>query len=77
MNNLSRCERCNKETNTFTGSYFNTEMICLECDSLERKHPEYEKAKKLEYEQVLKGNYNYEGIGLPSDYNSFVELMSR
>tara|TARA_B100001250_G_scaffold410811_1_gene438014 strand:- start:1764 stop:1919 length:156 start_codon:yes stop_codon:yes gene_type:complete len=48
-------------------SYFNTEMICTACDTKERKHPKYEQAKKIELEQCLKGNLNFEGVGLPED----------
>lgn len=58
------CERCSKETNVVTGSWFNTEMICMDCSEAEKKHPKYEEAKERELEEVKKGNYNYEGIGL-------------
>lgn len=61
------CERCNKPTHTTTGSYFNRQMICTACDAKERKHPLFERAMRIETEQVLKGNLNYEGIGLPED----------
>ena len=50
-----------------TGSYFNTQMICTSCDTKERKHPDYDQAVRIETEQVLKGNLNYEGIGLPKE----------
>lgn len=63
----NRCERCYKEGSALIGSIFNTQMICLKCEEKEKDHPEYEKAKRLELEEVKKGNYNYEGIGLPSD----------
>jgi len=42
-------------------------MICTACDAKERKHPLFERAMRIETEQVLKGNLNYEGIGLPED----------
>ena len=61
------CERCNKPTHTTTGSYFNRQMICLSCEHKERKHPQFERAMRVETEQVLKGNLNYEGIGLPEE----------
>jgi two-component SAPR family response regulator len=63
----STCDRCKEEVSTLKGSYFNTEMICLECDSRERAHSMFEMAKKIENEQVKQGNYNFEGIGLPID----------
>ena len=71
----NKCERCNKETNTTTGSFFNTEMICMECKEIERMHPKFEYARKVENEEVAKGNYNYEGIGLPDDYNEFAKKL--
>lgn len=61
------CDRCKKSTKTFTMSMFNTDWICFDCQEKEMKHPDYEKARKLEAEQVELGNYNYEGIGLPND----------
>ncbi len=64
---MRRCERCTNPTHTTTGSYFNTQMICTSCDTKERKHPQYERAVRIETEQVLKGNLNYEGIGLPKE----------
>jgi hypothetical protein len=50
-----------------TGSYFNNDWICIGCADKERLHPDYERAKKIEHEHVLKGNYNFEGIGKPDD----------
>ena len=50
-----------------TGSYFNTEIICPECDEAEQAHPDYERARAVEGEAVRAGNFNYPGIGLPAD----------
>ena len=61
------CERCKKETNTTTTSMFNTQTICMECKRKEEQHPLYNQAREKEYQEVLKGNFNYEGIGLPFD----------
>ena len=58
------CDSCFKKTPITTGSYFNLQMICLECEKAEKKNPRYEEAKRIENEQVLKGNYNFKGIGL-------------
>lgn len=57
-----RCDRCNKKTNTLTGSMFNTQMICKACKTNERNHPRYKEAVKREHEEILKGNYNYIGL---------------
>lgn len=60
------CERCGK-AGTFTMSWFNTQMICTECEKKERAHKDYQKAKEAVYEQERNGNRNFEGIGLPDD----------
>jgi len=64
---MRACQRCHKPTHVTSMSYFNTQMICTSCDAKERKHPDYEKAKQVELEQCLKGNLNFEGVGLPKD----------
>jgi hypothetical protein len=46
-------------------SFFNTQMICMDCVEKERKHPDYQKAKDAEHAAVLRGDYNYQGIGYP------------
>ena len=61
------CERCGCETNVTTGSYFNTDMICIPCNNIETTHPEYATAKHIEFLEVLKGNMNFKGIGLPNN----------
>lgn len=48
-------------------SMFNTQMICMICKDKEVNHPKYEEAKEKELQQVITGNLNYEGIGLPED----------
>jgi hypothetical protein len=62
---MARCQRCYKETNVTTMSFFDTKMICMECSEKERSHPEYQKAKDAELSAVKSGNYNYQGIGYP------------
>jgi len=62
------CQRCNKKSdNGLIISIFNTEMICDDCKEKERRHPQYEKAREREYEEIKNGNYNFDGIGLPND----------
>lgn len=65
MNN--QCDRCNRKANTLTGSWFNTQMICEQCDYLEHCHPLIVKAKERERQELSNGNYNFKGIGLPKD----------
>ena len=64
-----RCKRCNKEVVVTTCSMFNTDTICMACQEKERSHPLYRQAQEAEHIEILKGNYNYEGIGLPEDLN--------
>lgn len=71
---MTKCERCGKQAKVTTGSYFDTSIICMECDALEEKHPEHKRAKQIETDEVRRGNYNYSGIGLPSDWHDFVKL---
>lgn len=56
------CIRCGKKTNTHTMSYFNTDEICMDCKKDEKNHVLYEKARKVELEQVRNGNFNYGGV---------------
>ncbi len=62
-----KCQRCKKDSTSCTGSIFNTQIICMDCEDKERNHPMYEKAKEVEAEAVKKGNYKFRGIGLPAD----------
>jgi len=48
-------------------SYFNTDMICIECEEKEKAHPKYPEAKAAEAEAIAKGDYNFHGIGLPPE----------
>ncbi len=61
------CERCNTKTISYKMSFFNTDMICKECEIKERNHPDYQRAREVEEAEVRKGNNNFPGIGLPSD----------
>lgn len=61
------CERCYKDTISFTGSYFDMEMVCFNCAEKERAHPDYARAVARESEAVRQGDFNFPGIGLPND----------
>ena len=65
MEGFNKCDRCKTPTRVTTGSWFNQEMICLECDEKERAHHMFETAKRAEMEAVLQGDYNFSGIGKP------------
>ena len=57
------CQRCFRESSGHTMSWFNEQLICFNCSDEEENHPNYKKAKEVELQEVLKGNYNFEGIG--------------
>jgi hypothetical protein len=64
---MSRCERCGRETNVTTMSWFNTKTICADgddsCSAREERSPGIEEAKRVETAAVQAGNYNFQGIG--------------
>lgn len=61
------CQRCGADTMGSTGSYFNTDQICFDCDRRERAHPRFEEARRVETEHVQRGDMNFPGIGLPPE----------
>lgn len=46
-------------------SRFNLDLLCLPCESEERTHPDYERARTAEEEAVQRGDVNYAGVGWP------------
>jgi hypothetical protein len=62
------CERCkDQEPASLSMSYFNTQMICTFCQDAEAAHPKYQEARAAENRAVRRGNFNFEGIGLPPE----------
>jgi hypothetical protein len=61
------CQRCDRQCSGSTGSYFDTAQICFRCDEVERSHPAFEEARRVESEEVGRGNFNFRGVGVPSD----------
>lgn len=62
-----KCERCGKEMNVHTVSWFNKQVICLDCDKEELKHPQIKYAKAVENQHIKTGDYEFKGVGLPKD----------
>lgn len=60
----SNCERCGRETRVFQMSRFTPEMVCVDCIKEEKEAPGYKKAADAEYQEVVKKNYNFPGVGL-------------
>ena len=67
-----KCQRCGVKSNASTMSWFNTDLICMDCADKEKSHPKYQEAKDRENEEVQKGNLNYEGIGFDAEYQDYV-----
>jgi hypothetical protein len=61
------CDRCYKETLITIMSMFNTDVICSDCKRKEREHPDYEKALDADVEAIRGGDYNFKGVGRPTD----------
>lgn len=62
-----QCERCGAETTISIMSRFSTNMICPDCQEIEKRHPKYRLAHDAEFLQVRAGRFNFQGIGAPSD----------
>ncbi len=58
-----KCDRCCKETDATIMSIFNTDILCLDCQEAEQHDPRYEEARRAEGEAVLRGDFNFPGIG--------------
>lgn len=61
------CDRCGKVTNSFTTSMFNLDDLCMDCLAKEQQHPMYKRAKEVEHQHVVDGDYNFPGIGKPNN----------
>lgn len=48
-------------------SKFNTDTLCMECKDKEKAHPKYAEAEAADHRAVRMRNYNFRGIGKPSD----------
>lgn len=62
-----KCGRCRKPSTITTGSFFDTSMICIDCDERERSHPQFERAHDADVAAMRRGDFNFPGIGVPVD----------
>ncbi len=60
---MTRCDRCHRETAATIMSMFNTDILCLDCQEAEQHDPRYETARRAESAAVLRGDFNFPGIG--------------
>jgi len=45
-------------------SMFNTQVICMPCKEEEKENPRYMEAVEADRKAIVKGDYNFRGIGL-------------
>ena len=57
------CARCGGIAKFVKMSWFNTQMICVNCQKVEERDPRYKQAKEAERQALKMGNYNFRGIG--------------
>lgn len=76
---MRRCDRCPEDSPNITTkmSFFNTDTICEECQTIEEAHPLFQLAKDVELQAYLNGDWNYPGIGLPEDYGKHEKLIKQ
>ena len=57
-----RCQRCGQPSDSFTGSWYSTQLLCLSpCAEEEAQHPDFEYVRSLEHEAVRRGDMNWSG----------------
>ena len=66
-----KCQRCRKEPAATSMSIFNTQHCCIPCLELEKRHPQFKYAVKVELDAVENKNYNFPGVGLPAGYDKW------
>lgn len=59
------CDRCGGSLKSGRMmSMYNTDCICMECKKKETERADYRKAVEADHAEIMKGNYNFSGIGL-------------
>lgn len=54
-----RCDRCDVEMKQFFYSWFNADVICKKCRTLEEADKEYSACRQAEHEAILRGDFNF------------------
>ena len=61
----TKCDRCKGSLSAGRiMSTYNTDCICMDCKKAETKRSDYKFARDTELNEVIKGNLNYQGVGL-------------
>jgi hypothetical protein len=59
------CDRCHGSLESGRiMSMFNEQCICMKCSDEETKRDDYKSAQAADAEQIMKGNFNFKGVGL-------------
>ena len=65
---VAKCDRCGASLKCGRiMSMFNTDCICMDCHKKERNLPEFKHAVDAEIDEIRRGNYNFKGIGYPTE----------
>ncbi len=59
------CDRCRRPRGRNIISMFTDQRICPECAITERGHPKFHEAEDRQKKEIMAGNFNFPGIGLP------------
>jgi DNA/RNA endonuclease YhcR with UshA esterase domain len=68
------CVRCPDRSGTTTCSRYNSDTICIECDSDERKLPSYAACSQAEFDACRRGDYNFHYGLSPDDSQRLAEM---
>ena len=52
------CHRCLVTVSSYSMSWFNEQLICVDCSDAEANHPKYKKARLEELNALKAGNAN-------------------
>jgi len=70
---MATCGRCGKVTAARFGSMFDKSMICIDCKTAERDHPDHRRAREAEERAVRSGDMNFPGVGWPGPASQATE----
>jgi len=59
------CARCRAITTCTIMSMFSRDIICMDCEDLERLHPKFKEASLRERAASTAGDRHFPGIGVP------------
>ncbi len=71
------CARCGNDLSVSLMSRFNTDVLCMNCEALEREHPAFAAAEETELLAVRSADYNFRGVGLPAGYSNWASQQRR